>query len=330
MSPSAAVAGLLLAACCITPASAHAQEATATHTPAEWMELAQTAEREARPADALAAYRHVVDAAEGSRLSRRARTRIEWIEARSEGELAPLAALLAFRDRPVEERTTDVVSAFERETDAMPRGLARAEARLAIAGDWSRLGETERALRAWEAALADPDVPSSDRDLVRESMARVRMASGDLEGAMGQLEDDGLSRLTLHRVLARRIRAATWVPISIGVVVLYALTVLVLALRSGRAREATRSLAGSPLRIAVTVVLGAGPYAIVRWWGDDSLGAFEAFAPFAVTILAFSFVAGEIAATRRARAGIGALAVLATLAAAYVAVALYGEALPFA
>lgn len=319
-----AIALALTAWCGLAP-TAHAQRSAA-----EWMSEAQQAEREARPADALAAYRAVLEASPGSRLGSRARTRIAWIEARSEGELRPLSALLAFRERPMEERTSAVVGAFEEETRAMPAGLARAESRLAIAGEWSRLGETERALRAWDAALADPDLPPSDHDLVRESMARVRMESGDLEGALGQLEDDGLAHLTLHRVLARRIRAETWVPISIGVVLTYALAVLVLALRSGRAREATRALAASPLRVAIAVILGAGPYAIVRVWGDDSIGAFEAFAPFAVTVLAFSFVAAEIATTRRARAGIGALAVLATLAAAYVSVALYGEALPFA
>ena len=307
------------------PAAAQAPTADAAAS----MAAAQTAEREARPAEALADYRAVMQSAPGSRLASRARARVEWLEARSDDELRPLAALLAFQHRDPSERTASVVAAFEETTDAMPPCLVRGEARLAVAGDWSRLGETERALRAWEAALADPSVPASDRDLVRESMARVRMESGDLEGALGQLEDDGLSRLTLHHVLARRIRAATWVPVSIAIVVSFLLAVVVATARSGRSREALRSLA-TPLRVAIALVLGAGPYAIVAWWGDESVGAFEAFAPVAVAVLLLAFLAAEVLPSARARAGMGALAVLATVAAAYASVALYGEALPFA
>lgn len=310
------------------PSGALAQDAGVEPSASDWLRAGQDAESAADPGAALDAYRHVVSSAPGSRLGRRAQTRIAWLEARGDGGYAPLAALLGFQGRTPAERTPDVVAAFEVVVAAMPSGLVRAEARVAVAGEWTRLGDTPRALAAWQAALDDPDASPSQRQMIRESMARARMDGGDLAGALGELEGAGLGDVTLHHVVERRMRAGTWVPVACAVVATFALVVLALVARSGRARELARSLVG--LRSAVALLVGAGPTMIVEWWGDDSVRAFEAFAPAAVAVVLLSYLAAEATDSPRARAAVGVLAIAASIAAAYVAVALRGEALPFA
>lgn len=312
-------------------AHARAQDAVdAGVSPTALVARAEEAEGRADPVAALEAWQELVEAAPTSRLAGRARTRIAWIRARSEGDFVPLRAMMAFLATPPDARDASVIDSFEETTGAMPAGRVRAESRLAVAGEWARLGDHARAHAAWQAALDDPSAQPSERALVRESMARARMDAGDLEGALGELEDADLDAMTLHAVVTRRLRAATWVPIAYGLFAAFVLAVLALVARSGRAVDVLRSLVRAPLRLVIAVVLGFGPLAIVSWWGDDSLGAFEAFAPFSFAILALSFLAGEATEARGARLAVGVLAIVASLASAYAAVALHGEALPFA
>jgi len=299
-------------------------------TAAEWVSRAEAAEADVDPEEARDAWQHVIDVAPTSRLASRARTRIAWIEARSEGDYAPLATLMAFLDRAPAERDAAVIGTFTDQVDAMPAGTVRAEARLAIAGEWMRLGETERALAAWQAALDDPDLPAGDRDLVHESMARTRMNAGDLQGTLDELDDADLGTVSLHHAAERRLRAETWVPIAYGTLAAFVLAVIALVARSGRRAEALRAMRDAPLRLVVAGLLALGPYAIVRWWGDDSIDAFLAFAPCSFVIVVLSYAAGEATETRALRLGVGAFAIVAALASAYASVALYGEALPFA
>lgn len=296
----------------------------------EWLIRAEDAEDRAQPVEAIDAWRHLIEVAPTSRLAGRGRTRIAWMEARSEGDYAPLATMMAYLGRGPAERGEDVVAAFERAASTMPPGRVRAESRMAIASDWQRLGDATRARTAWELALGDPALEAGERTLVRETMARARMESGDPAGAMDELEDADLEGLSLHETAARRLRIATWVPVSYGVLATFALVVLALIARSGRTKAVLGSLRAEPLRVVIALVVGLGPYAIVRWWGDESLGAFEALAPFSFAIVLASYLAAEATERRELRALVAVLAITSALAAAYVSAALYGEALPFA
>ncbi len=309
-------------------ASAHAQDAGVTAP--EWLARAQAAEDRAEPAEALEAWRQLIEVAPASRLAGRARARIAWMQARSEGDYAPLRAMMAFLALAPAARGEAVVAAFDRVTNEMPEGRVRAESRLAVGGEWARLGETERALAAWQLALDDPRLAPDERDLVRESMARARMDAGDLAGAIDGLDDANLGGLSIHETATRRLRAATWVPIAYGLFGTFVLLVLGLVIQSGRVREIALTLEESPLRIVIALAVGLGPLAIVWWWGDDSLGAFEAFAPCSFAIVLLSFLAGEATERADARVAVGVMAIVAALATAYASVALCGEALPFA
>ena len=291
---------------------------------------AEAAEDAASPREALEAWGDVVRAAPTSRLASRARTRIAWITERREGDYAPLAAMMRFLDLSSVERDASVVRAFTHDVDAMPAGHVRAESRVAIAGEWQRLGETDRALAAWHVALDDPDLDVGERDLIRESMARARLDAGDPEGALDELDDAELEGTDLERMAARRIRVTRYVPIASGIAIAFALLVVIVVARSGRALALVSSLRDAPLRPLIALVVGTGPLVIVRWWGDDSLAAFSAFAPWSVFVVLGSFVAGEATESLRSRGALAVMAVAAALAGAYVAVALYGQALPFA
>ncbi len=319
---------LLVAWLASAATAVHAQDAGLSAS--DWLARAEDAEDRAEPIDALDAWQHVIDVGPTSRLAGRARTRIAWIRARDEAGYGPLRAMMAFLARAPSARDEAAVAAFEATTAAMPAGRVRGESRLAVAGEWARLGEQERAHAAWAAALDDPSVEPSARTLVLESMARSRMDAGDLAGAIDELDAADLGGLSLHDVASRRLRAATWVPVSYGVLATFVLVVLVLVARSRRALAALRSLLAAPLRVVIAAVLAFGPLAIVAWWGDESQGAFEAFAPWSFAIVLLSFLAAESTEARAARAGVGVLAIAAALAAAYVSVARYGEALPFA
>ncbi len=310
---------------------AHAQdEDLAPVAPVDWARRAQAAEEAADPRTALEDWRRVLAATPGSRLGGRARTRIAWLEARDEADYVPLAGLMRFLGLPPAERDAGVIENFEREISAMPPGVVRAEARVAVAGEWDRLDDSERAIAAWQAALADPDLEEGDRGLVLESLAQARMVGGDLPGAIAELDAADLGSTPLHRFASRRLRAATWLPVAASVVCLFFLVVAVLVFRSGRAVEVLASLKRAPLRIAVAILMGAGPALVVAWWGDDASAAFAAFAPCSTAIVLGAFLAGEATDARSARALVGVLAIAASLAGAYVSVVAYGEALPFA
>lgn len=316
-------------------AAAHAQDAEgqaeqAPPDPSALFARASTAEQDGRPVEALEAWRALVSAAPTSRLASRARARIAWIEARSEGDYAPLAAMMAFLDAPPGERDAERVRAFEQTVATMPAGRVRAESRVAVGSDWARLGRTEDALEAWRIALGDDALNEGERTMVRESMARARMDAGDVTGAIDELEDADLGGGSFHRFAERQLRRETWVPIALGALALFVVFVLALVVQSGQPGRVLHAVLREPLRLAVAVAVGLGPTAIVHWWGDESLGAFDTFAPCSIAIILLSYAASEATESRRARAAAGALAFAAALAGAYLSVALYGEALPFA
>src|SRR5687768_3951240 len=79
---------------------AAASHASAQPPPAETFAAARAAERAHRPAEAARLYEDVARAAPNARLASRARERLAYLRARSEGDYAPLARMLAFRDTP--------------------------------------------------------------------------------------------------------------------------------------------------------------------------------------------------------------------------------------
>lgn len=296
--------------------------------PSALVRQAEDAEARADPRAALVAWHALVDGAPSSRLARRGRERIAWIEARDEGDYAPLSALMSFLDATPAERTAEAVGAFESRIDAMPEGRVRVESRIAAASEWARLGELDRARGAWQQALGDPGLTPGEATLVRESMARALVDQGESGRAMDELDAAGLEDTSLRRFALRRERAVTLVPLSWSLVGLFLAAAAAIVARSGRAREALRAVM-SPRRIAIALYAGGAPAAIVAWWGDEALYAFVAFVPLAAAIVLASFAVGMATEDRRARAASTALALLATVASAYLVLEAYGEALPF-
>jgi hypothetical protein len=318
---------LLVAASLLAGAPVRAQ-VDAGVDPSALVHQAEDAEARAAPREALAAWHALVDGASTSRLARRGRERIAWLEARGEGNYAPLAALMAFLGTTPATRTAEVVGAFERTTDAMPAGRVRIESRIAVASEWARLGDLERARRQWQEALDDPELTPGEGTLVRESMARALVDLGHADAAMDELDAAGMQDTSLRRFALRRERAVTLVPLSWSLFALFVIVAMAIVARSGRAADTLRALA-APRRLAIALYAGGGPALIVAWWGDEALLAFAAFVPVAFVIVIASFAVGIATDDRRARAVSTALALAATVAGAYLVLEAYGEALPF-
>lgn len=320
---------LAMVLACASVASAQPEGVDPAADQSEWLARAEDHEDAAEPREALDAWQHVATARPGSRIASRARERISWLSTRSEGDFAPLAALMRFTSLARRARDDAAVSSFEAQIDAMPDGRVRIEARLAVAGDWARLGDTERALAAWERLLDEPGLEESERELVHESMARARMDAGDATGALAELEAANLEDTGLHHIAARAQRAVYLVPIAWSVVVGFAFVVVLAVVRS-RAARTVLAAAFSRSRLVLALWIGVVPWSIARAWADESSAALAAAGVAMAAIVVASFVLGEALAGSRWRALAASLAVLASIAAAYLAVVYRGEALPFA
>ena len=82
---------------------------------------ADTAESEARPADALALWQRALLAAPTSRLAGRCERRIDYLSARAEGDFAPLADLLRMRKVPTASLDAAKLAAFGCEVSVRSR-----------------------------------------------------------------------------------------------------------------------------------------------------------------------------------------------------------------
>jgi hypothetical protein len=153
---------------------------------------AERAERQLDPARAAACYRQARDADPATRLGRRAAIRLDWLEARREGDFRPLRELFALRALPAEARRAERVAEFERQIADFPPGRLRREARALVADCYAQLNDPAAAARAYESWLAEPGLDGGERQLAATGAALSRRALGDESGALALLEREAL------------------------------------------------------------------------------------------------------------------------------------------
>jgi len=149
----------------------------------------QRAERDLRFAEALARYRDAFEADPSAPTAPGARRRAAHLAARAEGDFQPLAALERVRRSPERQRDRAALEALAAEADGFPAGLVRSEARLLCAGRWAdELGDPGRAIVLLHAVASDEAADPLSRSLAVTELVRVRRMTGDLRGAVGDVD----------------------------------------------------------------------------------------------------------------------------------------------
>jgi len=138
------------------------------------------------------AYRQVLELAPGSRSARRARVRLDWLRARwtESAGYAPLVTLERARARALDREGAERLGAQVR---SMPEGRARREALFVLGETWlRRLGDADRAARFYDQLADAPGADPGEVRLARLSAAEARAEAGDPDGALSDLERNGL------------------------------------------------------------------------------------------------------------------------------------------
>ena len=199
-----AVCSALLAAT-VVAATALAQDAGSGQR--DLLRKAQAAESAAQPKQALTIHRRALAADPRSRLARRIRARLSWLEARSEGDYRPLAAWLRIRERPT---SLAELREFVRQAERFPTGRVRRDSWALAANALLRRFKLPReALVAYQRWAAEPNLDDAERQLALSGVALSRAQLGQLDESIEQLDRAGLSRRPEARFLrAQRIASA--------------------------------------------------------------------------------------------------------------------------
>lgn len=308
------------------PALAQAPEATL-------LREARTAEAEHRPADAVALYERAIEAAPTSRLATRARRRLDYLRARSEGDYAPLAAFQTFRDRLPAGRTASVIDSFEREARAFPEGRVRCEAWLAIGEAWLDAEHPARAEAAYRALLDEAGRTESERVTAQTGIARALAMSRGASAGAAHLEEVGLEATSTHGTLAREAERSWGRIVAWALLIAFALCVVV-AGRRELVRPAVLRRAFSLPRVLVAAYVVGFPVWLAQAYDHDALDTFSIVAVSSGVLLGLASWVGEALrareATRGARIALAALCVTAELSIAYLALDRAGQLLSFA
>lgn len=282
------------------------------------MARAEQAERELSFPLALAAYESAERAAPGNRAARRARARIDFLRARSEGEFVPLTELE--RVRRAGHADPVRLAELEQRASAFPPGRVRREARALVADSYlrlDRLGDAARAHRAW---LEEPELDDAEWLRASNGLALCRARLGDLEGSLETLRARGLGasaeatfvELALLRRWAR--------PVALGWVSAFLIAALVL----GRARcwsRASLARAFSPARCLVAAWALGVPLLLAALHRPETWRLMQLLVPAQLGVLMLAAAAGSglPSGARRQRAALGIVAVAAHVAIAYLA-----------
>ncbi len=181
------------------------------------------AETELRFVDALADFRRAVALGPTSRLARRAQARVEYLEARSEGNFAPLTELE--RTRRISKPSAEDLRALEQKIPSFPPGRVRREARALVAdGYLQRLELYPDALRAHQAWLDEPGLDNAEWLRASNGLALARARLGDLHGSLETLRAHGLGKSAeasyLELALVRRWARPLAIVLVLGFVLL--------------------------------------------------------------------------------------------------------------
>ncbi len=284
------------------------------------MRRAEQAERALEPAQALALYRQALAVAPGSRLARRARARITWLEARSEGDDKPLVELMRIRALGPGELTPARLEAFEHEVEAFPPGRVRREARAVVAEAWlNRLHQPARAIPALERWLAEPGLDSAQWEIATSELALARADLGDLRGSIASLRAAGLGKRAETSYLELEELGRYARPLSVAFVAAFALLALALGFRGFRPAALRRAL--SLPRVALGAWALAVPLWIAHLHRPATWRAMLLIVPASAALLALASICGAGIAERRDawRRVLTVLGVAAQIGIAYLA-----------
>ncbi|UJR82440.1 hypothetical protein [Sandaracinus amylolyticus] len=294
------------------------------------VERATRAEREGDPIAARDAWRAVLDERAGSRIAARARTRLAWIEARAEGDYAPLAALWRFQNLALDARTREVVIEFATATDGMPAGPVRREARVVVGEDLLRVGEIARAQASFEALLGDADATEPERAAARDGIARAMARTGDRRAAITYLERSGLEGGSTHASLARAELERRTTPIAVAIIALFGVITIGLGAHTlRRAGAGVLRATYSPARMLGALWIALGPVALATRYDDEATDTFLALATGTLVVVALAALAAAGVTQTRARIGLATLAVAAELAVAWLVLLRSGGLISF-
>lgn len=220
----------------------------------ELLAEAEAAERDAVPMRAASLYRSARDAAPTSRLARRASSRIAWLEARSDGDYGPLAELMEIQRGEI---TAARMEAFAARLETFPAGKVRRESRAQVASAWLRqLDQPTKALVAFEAWLAEPDLEIAERNIAVSGAVQARKRLGDAHGGLELLRREGFTaEPEMYHLRAAALgevaRPASWLAI-------------VLALAFGLGAGGWRGLSPAGVRLALSPArVVAAAYAVL-------------------------------------------------------------------
>jgi hypothetical protein len=198
-------------------------------------------EEDAEPARALEQFHASVDAAPGSRWARTARGRIAWMDERSEGDLAPLAALQRVRLLPPALRDPAAVDALAVEAESFPPGRVRSEARMLVAETWLKVAPRRGdALGELRKVVADPSSGAADAVLAERDLVEALLADNRVDEAAEETRarpfDPRAAAEVQTRLRRRSLRRAA------GAELLVAFTLAVMVGVRAWRRRTTRSL----------------------------------------------------------------------------------------
>jgi hypothetical protein len=193
--------------------------------------------------------------------ARRAQGRIEWIDARSEGDFAPLAALERVRRNPDAADDPAVIAALAERASQFPPGRVRVEALMLVAEAWlGRLHRPDLALDPLRLVESDPNADPLTARLAEREVVDAEIARGALREATTEAHAHAARldpRFVTHvDTLARR-RVLFYA--ALGEIALFVALTLGALVRAVRA--APRASDGIRLQRLRTSLRGLGPIA---------------------------------------------------------------------
>jgi hypothetical protein len=203
-----------------------------------------------------------------------AAARAAWLHARSEGNFAPLRALLAIQASAERSSSPAELSAFDDAAQAFPPGRARVEAHSFVVQACLRAACSRVATTAANRVLDDESASQNDKEIARSALRTIH----DLGGTDGSQPDPALVASPRRVDDVLRVRSfASW----ITRLAVAGVSIPTMALVAAVLRRATRSslLVGAQ-RVGMTCALIASGGAIARSF-DPSVS----LAPFVLLAL---------------------------------------------
>jgi hypothetical protein len=220
---------------------------------------------------AVADYRAAVDAAPDSVWAARAVERIDWLQARSEGEFVPLARLEHVRRSPALSSSPEAIDRLAQQAETFPPGAVRVESRMLAAEAWlRRMNQPQRAIAELRAVTEDSSCDPVTARLAEQELVDALLAHATLDEAVAE------ARANAARLDARFLK---------GVLRLVV-------------RHRVRRVAIAVLAIFAALAATAMLRAYLRGAFPKAVGAIRRLAPLATLFAAFLALAGGLLASK--------------------------------